>query len=184
MLPFTALISTVDARFMQIAPMAKRVAKRRASRLNLHANVVTTAGKDGANAGLPSERTQPRLFRERDGGDVHADRLADRDRGLARRRQRRRRGGCGLRGARGGRAAVDRDRRRLLLPLRAGRRRQGRRRQWLRPVGGGRFARRDRGRRAPSRPTMSRRTRSPFQAPFPAGNCCSTLTGPRASTNC
>ncbi len=129
---------------MQIAATTKRVAKRRASRLNLYAKRHSRKGH-GRNAGLSSERTQPRLFGERHGGDVDADRLADRDRDLARRRQRGRCGGCGLRGARRRRAAIDRDRRRLLLPLRAGRRRQGRRRQWLRPVGGRGFARRDRG---------------------------------------
>ena len=142
------------------------------------------ATKGRAIAGLPSERTQPRLFRERDGGDLHADRLADRDRDLARRRQRRRRRGCGLRRARGRRAAIDGTRRRLLLPLRAARRRQGRRRQRLGPVGGRRFARRDQGRRAQLRQTTFPRTASRSPAPSPAGNCCWTPTGPRASTNC
>ena len=74
-------------------------------------------------------------------------------------------------------------RRRLLLPLRSApaarssrstapairprQPRSTRSRLWARP-----------------RATITRPTPSPFRAPFPAGSCCSTRTGPRASTNC
>ena len=140
--------------------------------------------KGRAIAGLPSKRTQPRLFGERDGRDLHADRLADRDRGLARRRQRRRRGGCGLRRARGGRAAVDRDSAAIAF---ASTRLPGATKSSpsMAPAGRRRPPRSMRSRpRAPAPPDDVSPHASPFPAPSPAGNCCWTPMGPRDSTNC
>ena len=88
-------------------------------------------------ARLPPAWPQPGLFHPWHGGDQHAGGDADRARRAARRRQR---AGCRGRGGRGAvrdRAAIHRHRRRLLLPLRAGRRRPGRGAERLRPGAGG-----------------------------------------------
>ena len=111
------------------------------------------------HARFPPAGTQPGLRHARHGRDLDAGRHADRARHAARRRQRARRGGGRLRRAVRDRAAIDRHRRRLLLPLRPGRRRQGHRAQRLRPRAGRRHDRLVRAARRPARWTIPRRTR-------------------------
>ncbi len=90
------------------------------------------------DARLPPARPQPGLCHARHGRHLHAGRHADGARRAARRRQRAGCGGRRLRRAVRDRAAIHRHRRRLLLPLRAGRHREGDRAERLgpRPRGG------------------------------------------------
>ena len=94
-----------------------------------------------ANARFPPARPQPGLCDPRHGRDLDAGRHADRARRAARRRQRAGCRGGRVRRAVRDRAAIHRHRRRLLLPLRAGRHRQGHRAERLRPRAGRRHDR-------------------------------------------